>query len=343
MSLDIACWAGASAGCRWWRLETPADVLRRRGHTVTISTYAIPSVFARADVIVGQQVHKDGATDLWHRWAAAGRHLVYDIDDDMLAVDDSNPTAKALFERHPRLRSNIIANMRAASVVTAATPELARRARAYTDRVMVVPNGLPAQVVRWPKPDRQPGRLVVGWSGSVQTLPSLALAAEALTWLLDTYPDVVVRIVGIDPNQATAAAKLAAVGIDPDRVDLVGWLPPGEAYLRACHTFDLWVAPYHDTPFNAAKVPTKMIEASCLGVPLVASAIQPYRQAIRHDKTGVLIREPRQWQRVLRRLVDHPDQLARLASASAGQAHRHLVESTIPDWETALTTGRTTP
>lgn len=328
-------WSAADDGSNWWRLTEPGRVLRLLGHHVDQSRRAIPSLIETADVIIAHRVLNPGPTGFWQAWAADGRHLVFDLDDHLEHVPQSSGPAYHFFN-HPPNRDRLRGNLAAATRITAASERIAEWAAAHNPDVHLIPNGLPAAWLDWPTPPPR-DQVVVGWAGSLQTVPELALAAPALVQVLDRYRGrAVVHIHGVHPDPTVVRGHLANVGLDRPDVVVTPWADPGEPYLRGID-FDIWCAPYRPIPFNRAKFPTKWLEALFRGVPLLASRVGGYATHVRHGQTGYLVREPDQWYRYLRRLIDNPNLRTDMAAAARAEAVLHIVEGYGPAWEKALT------
>lgn len=319
-------WGADEGGCRWYRLTTPFEALAARGHTVRHAiTY--DKAFDDADVVVGQRVAMPGSSTQWSLWAAAGRRLVYDIDDDYLHLDASNPGFD--FYSKADVQARIIANVRTADTVTVATPRLAEVYRPFNDEVRVVPNGIPERVLSWERPQRRHSGVTVGWAGTPSTLPDLAPIVGMLRRFLDRNPEVELHTVGISEG------ALRKVGLRHDRLRVTPSVAGTENYLRRID-FDIWVAPYRHTRFNGAKVPTKALEAAALGIPIVASGTEPYRRHVADGRTGVVIHRDHEWDRALRDLVHSPETRAAMGAAARQQARDHTIERIAPLWENAL-------
>lgn len=331
--MNIFAWPAADDGCCWWRLTTPATVLRQLGHQVRVSRFAVPSWIADADTIIGQRVVNPGPTMRWQMWHDQGKRLVFDVDDHLENLPAGTEAHR--FFGDPDNRKRMQTNLRLADVVTAGTPALAEWAGRYNDNVVVVPNGLPAGILNWPRPANT--RTVIGWAGSLHTLPELAIVAPALRTIVDRSPDVRVHIVGIHPDVTTVRPHLAKLGLIHRHVTFVPWCDPGEAYLHNVAQFDIWVAPYRDIPFNRAKVPTKAIEAACLGIPLIASNVGAYPTTVQHGHTGLLVRRPEHWAGHIQSLIDNPGQRAAMGAAARRTAIHHTAEGHGQLWEKALT------
>ena len=250
---------------------------------------------------------------------------MYDVDDDVFAMDRSNPA----WEEYAPVarRRRMAANMFVADVVTCATPVLAERVAQFTTAPpVVIRNGLPAGITRWPRLARD--RLVVGWAGSSSTVGGLALVADALTRLARCR-DVEVHTVG-------APEHMVREHLGSDQVRVTPWVKGTMPYLRGID-FDVWLAPYEDTAFNRAKVGTKALEAAFLGIPVIATALPGYRDLVDHGRTGWLIDDPRDWTSTVLGAVRDRDRLTAMGdTARRDVAPRHTVEVIADEWEAVL-------
>lgn len=320
-------WSADESGTAFYRMQQPARVLNLIGHEAHEGRWVVPSWTARAAAIIGARVCQPGPSVQWQRWAAEGRHLVWDVDDDLFSVHRDSDAYD--FFRQPDIRAAIRANAAAASTITVCSDRLAEIYGEFNADVRVVRNGLPAEVLSW---DRPANRLpVIGWAGSQQSLPEVTAVAKALTKILDQpRPVATAHALGVAP------ADLAKHGLQHPAVKVTQWVAGTMAYLRVID-FDIWVAPYRRTPFNQAKFPTKALEAAFLGVPLIASDIEPYRRWVSHGVTGFLVGYDREWEHYLRLLLDDPDLRARMGAAARLQATAHVMEGLAPEWVAALT------
>lgn len=331
--MRIHMWTADEAGSGWYRGHLPGIALTWLGHKVSVGM-RVP-VDEPLDAVVGCRIANPGPVKGWRQLKDRGVRLVLDLDDDYFHLD---PVNRAAYERWtaPELRQGLVDSITVADVVTVVSERLATVLRDYHPDVRVIPNGLPAQYLAAPRDYTAEGRpLSVGWAGTSSTMAELPLAARALNRIAD-YPrpgGVQVRLVGVTPQQAMA------LGMRGPRVGALGWVERQEHYLQAVGEFDVWCAPYRDIPFNAAKFPTKALEAGFLGIPLIASAVGAYRDAVRHGETGFLVEPGREhlFGRYLKQLVDDPDLRQSMGLAARAKASRSILQALNQQWQSVLT------
>jgi glycosyltransferase involved in cell wall biosynthesis len=269
---------------------------------------------------------------MWQRLKEIGKRLVLDLDDDYFHLDPTNPAAARTWD--PAMLRRLASNMQLADVVTCCSEPLAAVLRDYAADVRVIPNGLPAQYLGKPRDYQAEGRpLSVGWAGTSSTVADLPEAVRALT-RISRYPrsgGVRVSLVGISAENAIS------LGLQGRQIGTWGWIERHEHYMQAVGEWDVWVAPYRDIPFNAAKYPTKWLESSILGIPLIASDIEPYRAVIRHGENGFLVRREHEWGKYLKQLADDPELRQRIGMTARGEASASILQATNVHWQAALT------
>jgi glycosyltransferase involved in cell wall biosynthesis len=283
------------------------------------------------DAVVGCRVAQREPSLMWHKLKDEGKRLVLDLDDDYFHIDPTNEAARRVWD--VEMLGRLVANMQIADVVTCCSEPLAAVLRDYAADVRVVPNGLPAQYLGLPRDYRVDGRpLSVGWAGTASTVAELPAAVRALNRIaVYRRPGgVQVRIVGITGEHAMA------LGLRGRQIGALGWVERVEHYLQAVGEWDVWVAPYRDTAFNRAKFPTKFLEASILGIPLIASDIEPYRRVIRHGENGFLVRYEHEWGKHLKQLADDPELRQRIGMAARAEASGSILQAINTQWEAAL-------
>lgn len=327
-------WAADTAGSSYYRSTLPGISLQWLGHNVS-GGMRLPHDWRDLDTLVGCRVAKPDPSRMWEYFKhETATKLVLDLDDDYFHIDPSNAHAAATWGK--AMLQRLADNMALADVVTCCSEPLAAVLRDYAADVRVIPNGLHAHLLGKERDYLAAGRpLSVGWAGTSSTVAELPEAVRALN-RISRYRrpgggEVQVRLVGIDAQQAMG------LGLRGRGVGALGWVPSVDHYLQACAEWDVWVAPYRDTAFNRAKFATKWLESSVLGIPLIASDIEPYRRVIRHGENGFLVRYEHEWGRYLKLLADDPELRQRVGMTARDEASGSIMQALHVQWQAALT------
>lgn len=331
-------WTADNGGSAMYRGHLPALGLSWLGHRPSVGT-VLPSEedgtpkLDGLDVVVGCRVAKAGPLKMWQQLKDRGVRLVYDLDDDYLHTDPAYSEAHKLWTSEP-MRDGLLEAISLADTVTVCSRRLVEVFGEHHDDVRLIPNGLPAQYLARPR-EYRPQELVVGWAGSSATYLELPLAARhirRITEYRDSPVPVVAHMIGIGPQDAVKA------GVTGESCYATGFLRDFRQYLEAVSRFDIWVAPYRDIPFNRAKFATKALEAGFLGIPLIASAIEPYADAVVHGETGLLVPPGQEhlFGRYLKQLTDEPETRQRMGLAARAKASGSILQSLNKQWEEVL-------
>jgi glycosyltransferase involved in cell wall biosynthesis len=317
-------WSADIQGCGYWRMELPAAELAKHGHDTAVYPLLTDGA-AEADVVIGQRVHLSGASGTWQRWARQGRHLVYEIDDDLFRVDARNAVAHRWYKQNGVLDA-IRANARVASRVTVTTEPLAEVMREFNRDVRVVPNLVPQWLLEH-EPPRRSDVVTVGWGGSPTHDMDLSVMEDELRRLLRKERGFEVHTMGGDYGPF--------LRLPAERYRWTPWVQGVPPFLMAID-FHVGLLPLRDHVFNRSKSAVTALVYAALGIPVVASAVGPYAAFVRHGETGFLVREPGDWVRYVRDLVRDTELREAMGAAAKALAAKHTIEANWQLWEEAL-------
>ncbi len=332
--MRIFAWTGtqyeSGVGTLRYRITTPLREAEHQGLARwRFGANMFPDVAMVHDVLVGQLLIQDEAADIWETLSKVdhGPLLVTEFDDDLVNIRDDNPFFSQIGMSHERfLTQSVPAAKRALAVsdlVTVSVPHLAAQFREHTDApIVVLPNTVDEVLLEIPQRPRAKGeRLRVGWSGSATHDIDMRQNAD-----------------GIRYGLRRTGAQLVLMGADyrpllrQQDTEFYTWQKKIEDYYTVVSTFHVALAPLADDMFNRSKSPLKALEASAMGIPVVASDAGPYRDFVKHGETGFLCRTDDDWMRAIRAL--DADEELRLAMGLAARAHASTftTQRRAPDW-----------
>ncbi len=233
-------------------------------------------------------------------------------------------------ERHLDGVRRYLRTLESCDAVTTATPFLAELAGRRGKKAFVHRNALgdemlalADQLCAQPKVGE---RLVIGYGSGTPTHDfDFAEAAPALAAILTRYAFVELWLVG----PLAISEDLTAFGERVRRFPLTDW----QGWFERARQFDIALAPLEiGNLFCRAKSEIKFVEAGALGVPVVASRMEPFVETITHHENGMLAANESEWTDALSWLVENPEERAAMgARARATVLQRYTPEARTAD------------
>lgn len=240
-------------------------------HSAVCKTELFLSDLLFADVIVFQRSSSLESLDWMQRAKAMGVKVVYDIDDDLFVVPKilENPHK---YYSSPEVQQRMRHMMTEAHLVTVSTPTLAKNALPVLSH-KVIRNCVDLGHTRIPTNRPKPTGVTIMWHGSETHLDDMPVVKGALKRVLKDWNGVArLELIGhfTEENTGREFAGLP--------VTYRGWLPPTELY-QGLRVADIGLAPLADNQFNRGKSEIKWVEYGAVGVPTVATWLDPYKVA----------------------------------------------------------------
>ena len=332
---------GTPTPCAYIRLLQPLDHPEAaEGVDVTLAD-PVSAQGYRADAVVTQRYAVADAGAAERLAAHCRRHgtaLVYDLDDDLLAIPRGHPEHAVL-----AFRAESIARMLGlADTVTVSTEALRARLARRGIAARVVPNALDERLWRCftPAPPALPvGVLRILYMGTATHDADFALVAPALERLIrESKERIAFDMIGV-----SAAAEMpqwvTRIQPTPNAASsypgFVNWI----AQQRRWH---IGIAPLADSPFNRCKSAIKTMDYAALGLAVVASDTAPFRDSLAAGPGGLLaVNAPEAWHAALARLTNDPAlRLSCARGAVAALEQRHTLAAQAEGrrrlWETVI-------
>jgi len=201
-----------------------------------------------------------------------------------------------------------LATLLVSDAVTVATPTLAELVRQRGKTVFVHRNALGNEMLklanslyerRRNQKDRE--RVVIGYgSGTPTHDEDFEEAAIALVHILSRFPQVELWLAGplaLPQSLETLEKRIR-------RFPLTDW----RGWFELMSEMDIVLAPLEqDNIFCRAKSEIKFVEAGALGVAVVASKTEPFKDAIAHGDNGLLAADEEEWRQALAQMIEQPE------------------------------------
>lgn len=304
--------------CGYYRIRQPFDAMAASGMDVT---YARAGDSPKGAVVVGQRV---GGQDFILDWLKAWRRsrLVWETDDDLWAIDPLNRRAARHFT--PDLLEALEQVARISHMVTVSTEYLGDQMRRLNHNVVVLPNHVDDRIFDIERPRRD--RLTIGWAGGDSHHRDWLHVAPMLLRFLKRNPQVDLHTIGANYQIATKMPR--------EQSRHSSWSTDLFDYYRSID-FDIGIAPLAPTIFNRSKSHIKALEYAALGIPIVATDMEPYRGFVIHGVTGFLVRHDHEWGQRLRDLANDEAMRTEMGKAAKERAREFAISKGWRLWANA--------
>jgi glycosyltransferase involved in cell wall biosynthesis len=329
---------GTSAPC-WYRCALPARALGAdwagvRGEPPALTFHtgeagrALRGIedFASYDVVVLQQPRGNAWLGAIRDLRAAGVRVLFEIDDYAHGVRKAKAHAHAdKFDR--KLLASMELTMRACDGIICSTDYIAARYRAFNPNVWVCQNGI--DLGRYALTRREREFVTIGWAGGTAHRPALLPWLHELLRVMDERPLTRFMSVGVEGYASPFQERFG-----PGRAIGLPWAQL-EAYPAAMSNFDVALAPSTNSSFFRGKSDLRWLEASALGIPLVADPL--LYPAIEHGVTGLHAATPAAAREAILALVDDAAMRARIGAAARDHVREHRTSAAVaPQWSQAF-------
>lgn len=235
----------------------------------------LESCFRIFDVVIFQKIQYKEALALLEKYKEMYPDVlvVAEVDDSVGHVGPSNPHFFQFADHHKWSAQHCVMS----DAIIASTPYLGKSLEKFCDNIHISPNCINPETWKFkrvfkPKDDKM---IRVGYVGAASHDEDLLIAYKGMLPLLDTNKyKFVIRYGGFRPKWLKKHRN-----IDFKRVS---WRLDVYPQKLADLTLDLALAPLRDTEFNRCKSNLKWVEWSSIGVPLLASDVEPYRNTEGH-------------------------------------------------------------
>lgn len=260
----------------------------------------------RPDVVFFTRYGRADGAKIMHDCRMRGIPVIYHIDDNLLDLP-------------PSLGPEIVARQGAAAearrtmlelcdLIYASTMILADVLKGHIPRKPIF-QGIYASMIEVKVPPADPNApMTIGYMGSKGHKEDLALAVPALVSLMEQRLQLRFETFGtIDMPR-----DLLRFG---ERVQHHTVQKGYHGFLQTLTDLNwtIGLAPLVDEPFNRCKAPTKFIEYTSCSIPVVASDVLPYAEAI-VPGCGLLVQD--EWEFSIARLLDDTDERASLVTGA---------------------------
>jgi len=223
--------------------------------------------------------------------------IVLDLDDNVGNVPAYNIGGGA-YKLNSRIREITLETLSFVDAVTVTTKYLAGELRKYNSNIHVLPNSIDFDL--WEKPVELPHKKTVriGWAAAQTHEDDIKMILPAIEEVLRLHKNVRFYFIGGVPT-CVMNMKHKRITNQFCWYDILNYPKRMKQW-----NLDIGIAPLRDNAFNRSKSNLRWLEYSAMGIPTVASRVEPFSKSIADGKTGMLAYEPNEWVAALTGLIE---------------------------------------
>jgi hypothetical protein len=316
---------GSPTACAYLRLVLPLTI-RSSNSAIDIRFVSLERLHSlQGDVIIAQRVsvktQADIDTILTYR-ARTGAKLIYDIDDDLLALGEDHPEKDSYAALVGIVRQMLLA----ADQTWVSTHVLAERYQHLSEKIVVLPNRLDPRIWKARRIEHcsdKPIRFIYAGTPSHQLDYEQLIAPSFQKLRLEFGRNVELQLIGLRKNSEAEGTFETTL---PSGV--AGSYPAFASWIQTISEIDIGLAPLVDTYFNRAKSNIKWLEYSALGVASILTDNEAYRGRNERSNLPAMLVEPSvdAFHDAMRHLV-----VDRRRTVELGEAAHRVVSSSLSD------------
>ena len=326
-------------GCGFYRCSQPASFLNRTGLANAKSVLQFPSNedLLLADLVVMQNTGTPEASSVVNFLIANKIPYITEFDDFIFHVSPNNLAGWPAWNPSTLYLNRALEMSRKAVGITVSTNWLAREFFPYNNRIYVIPNYLDKDKWDVPVVKKIDGKVRIGWAGGNAHADDLHMISKVLEKIVAEYKGkVVFETMGMTRHELSGVFNLKITGEVCPSCGYEGEIHhhPGEELqnyplILASQGWDMAVAPVINNSFGNAKSDLKIKEYSALGIPIVASKVDPYIEASKSNSQLYLAGSFDEWYNNIRYLIDHPEERDKISKGNKDWSEGNWIQDNI--------------
>lgn len=260
-----------------------------------------------------------------------GIKLIYEIDDDLVNIDTTQPDFKRYEEK-----INVVRYLAEnATCITVTTDSLKASLLGFNDNIEILPNVLTDSWNLDETYEVFDGETIkIGYMGTTTHANDLKLIEEAIKNIQDSSnKNIVFEMVGGTDSSFEGMSRVNVPFDKRHYPDFVDWL-------QKAVKWDIAIAPLvENNNINQSKSELKYLEYTALNVPGIYSDVGPYSKCISHGDNGLLVKNnsAEKWEINMKKLIENKELREKILKNSREDIFKNYVlENLVNNWEILL-------
>jgi len=326
-------------GCGFYRCSQVASFLNRAGLAKAKSVLQNPSHedLLEADLVIMQNTGSPEGASIANFMMANNIPFMTEFDDFIFHVSPHNLAGWPAWNPGTLYLNRSLEMTKKAVGVTVSTNWLAKEFFPYNPKIFVVPNYLDKDKWDVPIMKKIDGKIRIGWAGGNAHADDLKMITKVLDKIIAEYKGkILFETMGMTRHELSGVFNLKMTSDVCPSCGYEGEIHhhPGEELqnyplVLASMGWDIAVAPVINNSFGNAKSDLKIKEYSALGIPVVASKVDPYVEAAKSNAQVCLADTFDEWYNAIKYLINNPEVRNDISKTNKEWAEKNWIQDNI--------------
>ena len=326
-------------GCGHFRCKQPAEFLKRSG--LFDAEYVLQSPteeqLRSANLVVLQELGSVNGSRIAQFCQENKIPFMAEFDDFVHHVSPRNLGGYQAWNPSTLYVYRAMEATKKAFALQVSTPQLAREYFPYNPNVYVIPNYLDQEAWDHPKTKRQDNKIRIGWMGGNAHADDLMMVTKVLDKIVKEYKGkVVFETMGMTGHELAGVFDMKvqnescpSCGYEGELHHYVGESLKDYPLVLASKGWDMAIAPVISNSFGNCKSDLKIKEYAALGLPIVASPIVPYSEAVDNGACVTFARTFDEWYNGIKDFIDNPDKREEASKANRDWIKQYWIQDNV--------------
>ncbi len=341
MKKNILFVARDNGGCGFYRCKQPASFINRRGlaDAVYVLNRPTPEQLLSADLVVMQEMGNVEASNIVDFMIKNKIPYITEFDDFVFHVSPNNLAGIQVWNPGTLYLHRSLEMTKKAFGVTVSTKWMAREFFPYNKLVFVAPNYLDKDLWDIPTTKKADDKIRIGWAGGNAHADDLKMISKVLDKIVKEYKGKVIfetmgmtaqELAGVFPMQATNEV-CPSCGYEGELHHHPGENLENYPLILSQMGWDIALAPVINNAFGNAKSDLKIKEYAALGIPVVASPVDPYKEAAKSNAQVLFAETFDEWYNNIKELIENTELRSEMARKNKEWAQENWIQDNVPD------------
>lgn len=329
-----------TGGCGFYRCLQPSSFLNRAGLAESSVALLDPKKedILSSNLVIIQAIGSVNAMQISKLCIENNIPYIIEIDDFLHHVSPSNLAGYPGWNQGTLYVHRTMEMARRGCGMTVSTNWLAREYFPYHNNIYVIPNYLDQDKWTNPMARKNDGKVRIGWAGGNAHGDDLLMISKVIEKIIKEFKGKVIfetfgmmphELGGIFNNLDQFNSLCPKCGYEGDKHHHPGEKLEDYPMILASKCWDIALAPVINNAFGNAKSDLKIKEYSASGIPIIASSVEPYREAQKNKAQVILASSFDEWYNAIKQLIKDQARRDEMVRANKEWVEQYWIQDNI--------------